>query len=106
MRRPNPIWTVAPQINAKFFLSARQKHQDNFCIIQKKFLIKGSSAELQMDAIWGITYANFYDAEADITFNFAPMSTRELFGDVLQVQDCTLAYGQEYFLGTIHRKKK
>jgi len=40
-------------------------------------------------------YCNYYYAEADIAFNFIPMITRELLGDVFQVQDFTVAYGQE-----------
>jgi len=47
-------------------------------------------------------YCKCYYAEGDTAFNFIPTSTRELLGDVLQVSDFTLAYGQEYFLGTIH----
>jgi hypothetical protein len=47
-------------------------------------------------------HCNFYYAEADIPFNFLPLNTGELLGDVLQVHDFTLAYGQEYFLGTMH----
>jgi len=41
----------------KFFPSTEpEKIKDNFSVIRKKFLTKGSSAELQMGAILGITY--------------------------------------------------
>ena len=50
-------------------------------------------------------YYNCYYAEVDIAFNFIHMVIRELLGDVFQVQDFTVAYGQEYILGTIHWKK-